>query len=165
MMDKLQMVSQLREHLLSSARVARSARDAAALEAREGATPAERREDARTAIEQGGLVRGQDRRLREAEAAVEALAGFAPPPWSARSPIHVGAVVEVEDEDTGEGRTVFLAPVGAGITLEGPGGDGVFSVITPASPLGRAIIGRRQGDAVDVTIDGELRSYAITWVA
>ena len=41
----------------------------------------------------------------------------------------------------------------------------MFSVITPASPLGRAIIGRRQGDAVDVTIDGELRSYAITWVA
>lgn len=164
-MDKQLLVAQLREHLLGAARVARSARDAAAVEAREGATPAEKREDARVAIEQGSMARAQDRRLREAEAAVEALASFAPPRWSERSPIAIGAVVEVEDEDTGEGRTVFLTPVGAGVTLEGPGGDGLFSVITPSSPLGRALIGRRVGDSVDVTIDRELRSYMITWVA
>src|SRR5690349_21397192 len=164
-MDKLFLVAQLREHLLGAARVARSARDAAAVEAREGATPAERREDSRTAIEQGSMARAQDRRLREAEAAVEALAAFTPPRWSERSPIAVGALVEVEDEESGEGRTVFLAPVGAGVTLEGPGGDGLFAVITPSSPLGRALIGRRVGDAVDLTIDRELKSYAITWVA
>jgi transcription elongation GreA/GreB family factor len=164
-MDKQLLIAQLREHLLGAARVARAARDAAATEAREGATPAERREDSRTAIEQGSMARAQDRRLREAEAAVEALTGFAPPRWGERSPIAVGALVEVEDEDSGEGRTVFMAPVGAGVTLEGPGGDGVFSVITTSSPLGRALIGRRVGDAVDVTIDRELRSYVITWVA
>jgi transcription elongation GreA/GreB family factor len=135
------------------------------VDAREGATPAEKREDARVAIEQGGLARGQDRRLREAEAAVEALSGFSPPRWGERSPIAVGAIVEVEDEDTQEGRTIFLAPVGAGVTLEGPGGDGLFSVITPSSPIGRALIGRRVGDSIDVTIERELRSYVITWVA
>lgn len=164
-MDKQLLVSQLREHLLTSARTARAARDAAATEAREGATPAEKREDARTAIEQGSMARAQDRRLRETEAAVDALAGFTPPRWRDGAAIFVGAVVEIEDEDSGEGRTVFLAPVGAGITLSGPGGDGLFSVVTPASPLGRAVIGRRVGDSIDVTIDGELRSYAITWVA
>ncbi len=164
-MDKQHLVAQLREHLLGVARVARSARDAAATEAREGATPAERREDSRTAIEQGSMARAQDKRLREAEAAAEALATFAPPRWGERSPIAVGALVEVEDEDSGEGRTIFLAPVGAGVTLEGPGGDGLFAVITPSSPLGRALIGRRVGDSIDVTIERELRSYAITWVA
>lgn len=164
-MDKQHLVSQLRDHLLGSARVARTARDNAATEAREGATPAEKREDARTAIEQGSLARAHDRRLEEAQSAVEALAGFAPPRWRQDAPIFVGALVEIEDEDTREGRTVFLAPVGAGVTLEGPGGDGVFSVITPASPLGRAMIGRKVGDAIDVTIDGEPRSYEITWVA
>jgi hypothetical protein len=60
---------------------------------------------------------------------------------------------------------MFLAPVGAGVTLEGPGGDGLFAVITPSSPLGRALIGHRVGDSIDVTIERELRSYAITWVA
>lgn len=164
-MDKQRLVAQLRDHLLGVARVARSARDAALIETREGATPAEKREDSRTAIEQGSIARAQDRRLREAEAAVEALASFAPPRWNERAPIAVGALVEVEDEDTQEGRTIFLAPVGAGVTLEGPGGDGLFSVITPSSPLGRALVGRRVGDSVDLTIDREIRSYAITWVA
>src|SRR5436309_425293 len=33
---------------------------------------------------------------------------------TATASIRVGAIVEVEDADTGEGRTFFLAPVGAG---------------------------------------------------
>jgi len=163
-MDKHLLVSQLRDHLLASARTARTARDAAATEAREGATPAEKREDARAAIEHGSMARAQDRRLRDAEAALDTLSGFRPPRWRDGAPIAVGAIVEIEDEESGEGRTLFLAPVGAGMTLTGPGGDGLLSVVTPASPVGRAVLGRRVGDAVDVTIDREVRSWVITWV-
>ena len=78
--------------------------------------------------------------------------------------IALGALVEVEDEDTGEGRTFFLAPTGAGVTLTGPGGDGFLSVVTPQSPIGRAVMGRREGDTVDVMIDGRERSWTIAWV-
>jgi transcription elongation GreA/GreB family factor len=76
----------------------------------------------------------------------------------------VGAIVEIEDDETGEGRTFFLAPVGAGITLTGPGGDGLVSVVTPQSPIGRAVIGRCAGDVVDVTVAGALREWQITYV-
>ena len=76
----------------------------------------------------------------------------------------MGAVVEIEDVESGEGRTFFLAPVGAGVTLTGPGGDGYLSVVTPSSPVGRAVLGRRAGEVIDVTVEREVREWTITYV-
>ena len=85
-----------------------------------------------------------------------------PSPLRARAPIALGAVVEVEDGS--QGRTFFLAPVGAGVELTGPGGDGYLSVVTPASPVGKAVMGRRVGDTIEVTVQGEPLEWAITFV-
>jgi transcription elongation GreA/GreB family factor len=74
----------------------------------------------------------------------------------------LGAVVEVECEDAG--RTFFLAPVGAGIELTGPGGDGFLSVVTPTSPFGRAVMGTRVGDTVEVVAGGRARAWTVSWV-
>jgi transcription elongation GreA/GreB family factor len=164
-MDKQDLVAQLARHLAESSRAALSARDAAALEAREGATPDEKREDARAAHQLGTIGRQQQRRAQQALAEIDALAAFRPGPLAPKTAIVVGAIVEIEDDDTGEGRTFFLAPVGAGVTLSGPNGDGLISVVTPASPIGRAVIGRRLGDVVDVTVEGVLREWQISYVA
>lgn len=163
-MDKTELVAQLAEKLADSARAALAARDALACEAREGATPDEKREDARAAHQVATLGRASERRAKTALAEVDALTAFKPPPLAARAAIAVGAIVEIEDAETGEGRTFFLAPVGAGVTLTGPGGDGHLSVVTPASPIGKAVLGRRTGEVVDVTIEGELREWRITYV-
>jgi transcription elongation GreA/GreB family factor len=163
-MDKNQLVDQLVRQLEASARAALSARNAAAAEARDGATPDEKREDARAAHQLASLGRVQQQRAKQALADVDRLAQFRPAPLPASAAISVGAVVEVEDADSGEGRTFFLAPVGAGITLTGPGGDGHLSVVTPVSPIGRAVIGRHNGDVVDITVDGDVREWAITYV-
>jgi len=163
-MDKRFLVSQLIERLRASASAALSSSESAATEARDGATPAEKREDARTALEFGSLARAQSRRAQRTIGEIDALATFQPGPWRAGTPIGIGAIVEVEDADSGEGRTFFLAPVGAGVSLTGPDGDGFLSVVTPASPVGRAVLGRRSGDVVDVTVDGDVREWAITWV-
>jgi len=163
-MDKQDLVAQLRHQLSDSARAALAARDGAAAEARDGATPDEKREDARAAHQLGTLGKAQQKRAQQALAEVDALATFRPAALAATAKIGLGAVVEIEDDDTGEGRTFFLAPVGAGITLTGPGGDGLLSVVTPASPIGRAVLGRAAGEVVDVTVDGELREWAITYV-
>jgi transcription elongation GreA/GreB family factor len=77
--------------------------------------------------------------------------------------VALGAVVEVEDE--AQGRTFFLAPVGAGMELTGPDGDGILSVVTPQSPVGRAVLGRSVGDTVEVVVAGEPREWTITYVA
>ena len=163
-MDKQDLVAQLRAQLAHTARTALAARDGAAAEARDGATPDEKREDARAAHQLGTLGKAQQRRAQQALAEADALTTFRPAPLVASAKIGLGAVVEIEDDDSGEGRTFFLAPVGAGITLTGPGGDGLLSVVTPVSPIGRAVLGRAAGDVVDVTVDGELREWQITYV-
>ena len=160
-MDKSDLVAQLVRQLSSSARAALSSRDAVASEAKDGATPDEKREDARAAHQAASLGRAQQKRAQQALAEADVLANFKPGPISRAG---LGAIVEIEDADTGEGRTFFMAPVGAGITLTGPGGDGHLSVVTPASPIGRAVLGRTAGDVVDVTVEGDVREWEITYV-
>ena len=163
-MDKLALVEQIRAQLRRTAQVARSESEAAAQEARFGADPNEKSQDARVAIEFSSLARAQGLRLQAALEELATLEQFAPPRFGERARVEIGAIVEVEDEDTGEGRTLFLAPVGAGITVTGPGGDGILSVVTPASPLGKSVIGRRVGDIVDCTVRGEPREWLISYV-
>jgi transcription elongation GreA/GreB family factor len=162
-MDKQYLVAQLRRQLESSARTALQARDAAATEAREGATPDEKREDARAAHQLQTMGGAQQKRAQQALAEIDALTRFRPGPVT--SSIGLGAIVEIEDEETGEGRTFFLAPVGAGISLTGPGGDGLLSVVTPQSPIGRAVMGRFVDDVVDVMVDGQTREWRISYVS
>lgn len=164
-MDKRYLVEQLSDKLRESAHVARKAGQAAAEEARDGATAAEKRENARVAQEYAGLARGQTERANRTRADLSTLEGFRPPALPKNAPISIGAIVEVEEEDDGIGRTFFLAPVGAGVELTGPGGDGFLSVVTPQSPVGRAVLGRRVGDSIEVTVEGEPRDWKITYVS
>ena len=157
-MNKSDLVAQLVRQLQASARAALSARDAVTAEARDGATPDEKREDARAAHQQGTLGKAQQRRAQQALAEVDAVAQWKP---AAMAKVAVGAIVEIEDTDNGEGRTLFVAPVGAGITLTGPGGDGILSVITPASPVGAAVLGKKCGDVVEIAE----REWQISFVA
>src|SRR5262249_38864922 len=148
---------QLASRIQQAAAVAARAGEDAATMARDGATPAEKREDARVALEYQSLAKGQLRRAERARADLAALEGLraacARLPRGARAA--VGAVVEVEDGE--EGRTFFLAPVGAGLELVGPDGDGYLSVVTPASPIGRAVLGRRVGESFEVEVQGQVK--------
>lgn len=162
-MDKRFLVDQLADRLRASAEVARKAGQAAADEARHGATASEKREDARVALEYSSLARGQSQRADRARAELSALEAFHPQTFASNARIALGAVVEVEDE--AQGRTFFLAPVGAGVELTGPGGDGFLSVVTPLSPIGKAVLGKKIGDTVEVTVQGEDREWTITYVA
>ena len=163
-MNKLELVDQLARQLEGSARAALSARDAVAAEARDGATPDEKREDARAAHQLASLGRTQQARAKQAVSDADRLLQFRPPPLPPTAAIGVGAIVEIEDAETSEGRTFFLAPVGAGVTLTGPGGDGHLSVVTPVSPIGKAVLGRKVGEVIDVTVEGDVREWTITFV-
>lgn len=164
-MDKQDLVAQLVRQLQASARSALAARDAAAAEARDGATPDEKREDARAAHHVATLGLAQQRRAQQALAEIDSLATWNPAPLPFSAAVRIGAIVEIEDPESGQGRTFFLAPVGAGVTLSGPGGDGVLSVVTPQSPIGTAVLGRKVGDTVAIVQAGELRDWQISYVA
>jgi hypothetical protein len=160
-MDKQALVAQLIEKLRVSALVAEAERDAAAIEARDGATPGERVEtSARDRVlaprPRPGAARAGDPR------AIETLRHSAEVA-RARRARRLGALVEVEDEE-GRGQTLFLAPAGAGEELTGPGGDGFFTVVTPKSPIGGAVLGKREGDGASARIRGETREWTVVWV-
>ncbi len=104
-MDKTFLVDQLVERLRESAAVARKAGQAAEDEARNGATPAEKRENARVAMEFAGLARGQKERAARAAGELSTLETFRPPRLSAGGSVAMGAIVEVEDG--AQGRTFF----------------------------------------------------------
>lgn len=158
------MLEQLATRIRESVQVAMREHEAAAAEARDGASPDEKRADSRVAIEFSNLAHAQGRRASAALDDLAVLEAFRLPKLAADKPrISMGTIIEVEDGD--EGRTIFLAPVGAGMELTMPDGDGFVTVVTPASPLGKAILGRTVGDTVEVEARGEPREWTVTFVA
>ena len=69
--------------------------------------------------------------------------------------------MSVEAGEAEEERSLFLLPVGAGEELEGPGGDGFVAVATPSSPIGRALLGARVGDSVEVVVAGRDSEWTV----
>lgn len=143
--DKREIVRRLREVLASRfERLRSSQRDT-----REGATHPESRQehpkDTR-AIEAGYLARGLAERVETLHEAIVALGRMEPRDFGADEPAGVGALVEVER--AGARLLYFLAPAGGGETI---GLDGCeVLVVTPASPVGEALVGTVRGDELEL---------------
>jgi transcription elongation GreA/GreB family factor len=167
-LDKKLLLDQLRQRYVQSRAVARRAETDAREAARTMATESEKKEDGRVAIEFGGLASGQAQRQAQAQRELEALDALAQaglPHFGEDAAVALGALVEVgidgDEEDEHEERTLFVLPAGAGTELTGPGGDGFLSVVTPSSPVGRALMGKHAGESFDLATNGALREWTI----
>ncbi len=98
------------------------------------------------ALEQSYLARGQARRVEELAAGVAEVRAMALRAFGEGAPIGLSAIVALET-DAGP-RVLFVAPDGGGAKLA----EGSVQVVTPRSPLGRALAGKRAGDACEVTL-------------
>jgi transcription elongation GreA/GreB family factor len=150
------------------ARIAGAARaeSEASGEADQGGPDTRRREDAKEIALQGRLASGHRRRRKQAVAEMERLLEFAERGmrrFRSTDRIDVGALVDVrvEDEEGEDERTFFLLPVGAGTELHGPGGDGFVTVVTPSSPVGKALFRARVDDCFEVIVDGRDREWTV----
>lgn len=124
------------------------------------------KDDSKGAVEPGRRARAHRIRRERARDELEKLIAFSAggiPALGRDSAVGLGALVDVsvEGEEGEEERTLFILPVGAGTELKGPGGDGFVSVVTPASPLGRALQGARVGDSVEIIVNGRDREWTI----
>ncbi len=124
------------------------------------------REDSKSAVEQARMASGLKKRREAARKELETLIAFARrglPRVKPDSPISLGTMVDVsiEGDEGHEERTLFVLPVGAGTRLEGPGGDGFISVVSPSSPVGRALQGSRAGDVCEVVVKGHDREWTV----
>ncbi len=156
-MTKAALVRELRAALETALDAARRAHTAAADGATNPESRAENSKDTR-GLELSYLARGQAQRVAELEAAVTELGVFAPRAFGEGAAIGLGALVTA-DED-GASRRLFVANHGGGTVLAGD-----VHVVTPASPLGRALLGKRAGDEVEIALPGRTRTLALEGVA
>jgi transcription elongation GreA/GreB family factor len=111
-------------------------------------------------LEASYLAQGQANRAQQIRQALQAFRGLSLQTFSEQTPIRLTALVELEDED-GRSRLVFLGPAAGGMRLECDGVE--VMVITPASPLGRELLGKLCGDSVELD-SGAVRAYEIVAV-
>src|SRR5581483_359545 len=133
-------LARLRDELDLQVKAAQLARDEAISEE----SRAENKYDTHSQ-EAAYLAEGQARMAGEIESSLAQLAALALPDFTPESPAALGAVVEVGGAG-GESNWYFLGPRAGGLEVECE--DRKILVVTPQSPLGRQLVGRRVGDAV-----------------
>ena len=98
-----------------------------------------------TALEASYIAQGQANRAQEIRVALECYRTLALHDFHDDTPIRLTALVTLEGE-AGTVRQFFIGPLAGGMKVADL--DGEIVVITPASPLGRRLLGLRCGDEV-----------------
>ncbi len=151
----------LRTELLAVLEAALATARAAHAAAIEGATHAEAKaendKDTR-GLEQSYLARGVAQRVVDLENGLADVTRLELRTFGPHDPVAMSALVTA-DED-GERHQFFVAPAGGGSVLA----SGV-QVLTTSSPLGRALLGKREGDEVELKLPGKTRTLVISAIS
>jgi transcription elongation GreA/GreB family factor len=151
-----QIIAALEMELEGYARSARSAHAGATDEQ----SKAENKYDTR-GLEASYLARGQSRQAAEVVDAIHRYRTLATDAFGPGEPVDLGALVEVED---GKGRELyFLGPRAGG--LEITMGKRTVLVLTPQSPLGQQLVGRKQGDRFEIQMNRTSRACRVIAVS
>lgn len=160
-MDKSQLraalVRQLQADLALQAHAARTSHD----EATHEESKPENQYDMH-AQEAAYLAEGQARLVAELEISVAQFAGLELRVFTPDDPIAVGAIVSLQPPK-GPELKYFLGPRAGGLEVIFEGQP--LLVVTSASPLGRQLVGRRQGDVVQIRGRTGLVNHRISRVA
>ncbi len=150
--EKRALVRGLRDKIaLERAALARAQADAMAAATHEEAKP-ENDKDTR-AIEASYLARGQAERVRTLEQESNALEFLPLRAFKGDDTIALGALVDAEVD--GEPAVYFLAPCSGGERVND------VQVVTPLSPIGRALVGRTAGESLEIKITSKVRELEI----
>jgi len=129
----------------------------AAITAHEASTDSENIPDNKyetLALEASYVAQGQANRAQEIKRALETYKQLTLQQFDDVSPIRLTALVSLAADDAAS-RTVFIGPLEGGMKVIDPLTGTEIVVITPASPLGRSLIGKTVGNTVITGIDGK----------
>jgi len=98
-------------------------------------------------LEASYLATGQARRTAEIRQALLTYQQLLLRDYDPARGVQVSNLVTLEDEDGGQ-QLLFLGPEAAGLKIGE--GDGLVTVITPRSPLGQLLVGRKIDDEVSL---------------
>jgi transcription elongation GreA/GreB family factor len=108
-------------------------------------------------LEASYLARGQSKQAAEIEAAIAEFEKLGAKKFAAGDAIAVGALVELEHG--GEKSIYFFGPRAGGTEILHDQQE--ILVITPQSPLGEQLLGKKSGDAVELILGGARQSARI----
>jgi transcription elongation GreA/GreB family factor len=141
-----QVLERLAEDLLQAEQAVRAAHEAATHEE----NIAENRYDT-LGLEAAYLATGQARRAEAIRQAMANWRQFRPSPYDARKGIQLGALVCLVDFDDVQ-QQLFLGPNGGSMKLVSGAQLVQVQVISCEAPLGRAMLGKREGDEVSIMV-------------
>jgi len=157
--DKRALIGKIITHLSDELELLTKAARAAHSEATHESSKAENKYDTR-GLEASYLARGQSRQAAEAALAIDELRKLAVRDFAEADEIDVAALVELSAKR--ERNFYFIAPRAGGTEVSLDGNE--ILVITPLSPLGQQLVGRKQGDKVKLTIAGTTTEFRIASV-
>ena len=99
-------------------------------------------------LEAAYLAEGQSRRVSECELNLQRYRAWQLPEFEDADALATGALVTLEDTDSGTHMHVFLSIVAGGTKVK-LGGEEVL-LVTADAPLGKALMGAELGDEVSV---------------
>ena len=108
-------------------------------------------------LEASYLARGQSRQAAELEAAIAEFQKMPVKTFGAGEPIDLGALVELEHG--GENTIYFIGPRAGGTEVLHDKKE--ILVITPQSPLGEHLMGKKSGEKLQLKFAGEIRAPRI----
>lgn len=160
--DKAEVLRLVRERIEADFESIVSTHQATTAGATHEESKAENDKDTR-ALETTYLARGLAQRAAELSQARARLAQFTPRALAPNAPAALGALVQVEDEDTEERRWYFLSPAGGGLRFD-VGGHSV-AVVTAGSPVGDALLDKAVDDGFELRTPAGVRTYVIVDVS
>lgn len=159
-MDKFllqqQVLERLAEDLLQVEQAARAAHETATHEE----NIAENKYDT-LGLEAAYLATGQARRAEAIRQAMATWRQFRPRPYDASQGIQLGALVCLVDANDQQ-QQLFLGPDGGSMKLLC--GTETVQVISTEAPLGRAMLGKREGDEVSIPGAPMRQPFEVLWV-
>ncbi len=156
-MNKRELLARIVARLQSELELLTTAALATHAEATDEENKAEDKYDTR-GLEASYLAHGQSKAAEETALALAQFQALALRDFTADEPIGLGALVAVEGS-----TRYFIGPRAGGTEIELNGTT--VLVITPQSPLGRQLLGRRQGDNVQLDLAGRQTPARIASVA
>ena len=158
-MNKRALIEKIVKQLTSDLEGYLRAARAAHAEATHEQSRAENKYDTR-GLEASYLARGQSKQAAEIEAAIEAFGKLDGRAFAPGEPAELGALVELEG--AGERTIYFIGPKAGGTEVIHQKRE--VLVITPQSPLGEQLMGRKQGEFLQMTIAGATNKYLVASV-
>ena len=155
-MNKARLVKKIIEHLIGELESYAKAALAARAEATDPQSKAENKYDTR-GLEASYLARGQSKQAAETGLAIEEFQALNVRKFGTDDPIDLGAVVEIEGK--GERNIYFIGPRAGGTEVIHEKKE--VLVITPQSPLGQQLLGKKQGQKLKIEIAGSKDEYKI----